>query len=124
LGKPKKYTSYDKPSPPLSFPEPIGIKFGCEKRPMTPQMITIIVRITITRFSANNPDYLAYMIGKLSTKTPSINQYRTNLRAYLEYKDAQTRIKEHELAIYRKAAANKKKRSKKTVSNSCVDPET
>ena len=64
------------------------------------------------------------MIGKLSTKTPLINQYRTNLRAYLKYKDAQTRIKEHELAIHKKAATNKKKRSKKTVNSSCVDPKT
>jgi wobble nucleotide-excising tRNase len=91
---------------------------------VTPQIITIIVRTTITRFPANNPNYLAYMIGKLSTETPSINQHRTNLRAYLKYKDAQTRIKEHELAIHKKAAANKKKRSKKTIGSSCVDPET
>jgi hypothetical protein len=64
------------------------------------------------------------MIGKLSIKILSINQYRTNLRAYLKYKDTQTRIKKYELAIHKKAAANKKKRSKKTVNNSCVDPET
>jgi hypothetical protein len=42
----------------------------------------------------------------------------------LEYKNAQTRIKEYKLAIHKKAAANKKKRSKKTVSYSYVDPKT
>jgi hypothetical protein len=82
---------------------------------VTPQMITIIVGTTITRFPANDPNYLAYMIDKLSTETPSINKYRTNLRAYLEYKNAQTQIKEHELTLHRKAAANKKKRSKKQI---------
>jgi hypothetical protein len=91
---------------------------------VTPQIITIIVKTTITRFPANDPNYLAYMIDKLSTKTPSINKYRTNLRAYLKYKNAQTQIKKHELTLHKKAAANKKKRSKKTVGNSYVNPET
>jgi hypothetical protein len=40
---------------------------------MIPQIITIIVRITIIRFLANNSDYLAYIIGKLSIKIPLIN---------------------------------------------------
>ncbi len=51
-------------------------------------MIIIIVGITIIRFLANNPNYLVYMIGKLSIEIPLINKYRTNFRAYLEYKDA------------------------------------
>ncbi len=87
-------------------------------------MIIIIVGITIIRFLANNPNYLVYMIGKLSIEIPLINKYRTNFRAYLEYKDAQTRIKEYELTLYRKAVANKKKRSKKIVGNFYVSLET
>lgn len=91
---------------------------------MTPQMVTVIVGTTIQRFPVNDLAYLTYMIGKLSTETPSIDQHRANVRAYLEYQITQKRIKEHELSLYRKAAANKKTRSKRTVGSSCVCPET
>jgi hypothetical protein len=46
------------------------------------------------------------------------------LPQYIDYKAAQERIKTHELSLIKKAVTNKKKRSKKTVGYSVVDPET
>ena len=46
------------------------------------------------------------------------------MKAYVFYKAAQERIKAHELSLMRKVVANKKKRLKKTVGYSVVDPET
>jgi hypothetical protein len=43
---------------------------------------------------------------------------------YIDYKAAQERIKAHELSLIKNAMANKKKRSKKTVKYSIINPET
>ncbi len=67
--------------------------------------------------------YLDYIIGKLSTVTPSIAIYRANVKIYIDYKAVQKRIKTHELSFIRKAVTNKKKRLKKIVGCSVIDPE-
>jgi hypothetical protein len=85
-------------------------------------MISIIVRTKTIRFPVNDSTYLNYMIGKLSTDTLSIAIHRANVKAYVDYKAAQERIKTHELSLIRKAVANKKKRSKKIVRYSVDDP--
>jgi hypothetical protein len=87
-------------------------------------MVSIIVGTKIIRFLVDDSTYLDYMIGKLSTDTPSIASHRANVKAYIDYKAAQERIKAHELSLIKEAVANKKKRSKKTVGCSVVDPET
>lgn len=125
LKKPKKYTSRDESPPPPPLEKPVEIVLGCENRPITPYaMVSIIVGVKTVRFPVDDPTYLDYMIGKLSTATPSIATYQANIKAYVDYKAAQERIKTHELSLMRKAVANKKKRSKKTVGCSVVDPET
>jgi hypothetical protein len=92
---------------------------------MTPHaMITIIVGIKVIRFPIDDPAYLDYMISKLSVITLSIAIYRANVKGFVDYKAAQARIRRHELGLMRTAAANKKKRSKKTVRCSIVDPKT
>jgi hypothetical protein len=87
-------------------------------------MISIIVGTKTIRFPVNDSTYLDYMIGKLSTNTPSIASHRANVKAYIDYKAAQERIKAHELSLIKETMANKKKRSKKTVKYSVIDPET
>jgi hypothetical protein len=125
LRKAKKYTSNDEPPPPPPLAKPIETLLRCENRPITPYaIISIIVRTKTIRFPVDDSTYLDYMIGKLSTATPSIAIYRANVKAYIDYKAAQERIKAHELSLIRNAVANKKKRSKKTVGCSVVDPET
>jgi hypothetical protein len=125
LKKPKKYTSSDKPLPPPSLAKLIETLFKCENRPVTPYaIISIIVGTKIIRFPVDDSTYLDYMIGKLSTDTPLIAIYRANVKAYVDYKVAQERIKTHELSLIRKAVANKKKRSKKIVGCSVINPET
>jgi hypothetical protein len=125
LRKPKKYTSSDKSSPPPPLAKPIETLLECENRPVTPYaIISIIVRTKTIRFPVDDFTYLDYMIGKLSTDTPLITVHRANVKAYIDYKAAQERIKAHELSLIRNAMANKKKRSKKTVGCSVVDPET
>jgi hypothetical protein len=125
LKKPKKYTSNDEPPPPPPLAKPIETLLECENRPVTPYaMVSIIVGTKTIRFPVDDSTYLDYMIGKLSTATPSIAIHRANVKAYIDYKVAQERIKAHELNLIRKAVANKKKRSKKTVGYSVVDPET
>ena len=64
------------------------------------------------------------MISKLSIATPLIAIHRANVKGFVDYKAAQARIKGHELDLMKTAAANKKKRSKKTVGCLIVDPET
>ncbi len=71
----------------------------------------------------NDPNYLDYIIYKLNTETPFITNYRKNVKAYVFYKAAQERIKAHELNLIRKTVTNKKKRSKKTVEYSIINPE-
>ncbi len=87
-------------------------------------MISIIVRIKIIRFLVDDSIYLDYIIGKLSTAIPLIVIYRANVKVYIDYKAAQERIKAHELNLIKKAVANKKKRLKKIVGCSVVDPKT
>jgi hypothetical protein len=87
-------------------------------------IISIIVRTKIIRFPIDDFIYLDYIIGKLSTDIFLIAIYRANVKVYVDYKAIQERIKTHELSLIRKAVANKKKRSKKTVGYSVVDPET
>jgi hypothetical protein len=92
---------------------------------MTPHaMVTIIVGTKVTRFPIDDPAYLNYMISKLSVVTPSIAIHRANVKGFVDYKAVQARIRGHELGLMRIAAANKKKRLKKTVGCSIVDPET
>jgi hypothetical protein len=129
LRKPKKYTSHDKslppPSPPLPLAKSIKTLLKCDNRPVIPYaMISIIVGTKTIRFPVNDSTYLDYMIGKLSTDTSSIAIYRANVKAYVDYKAAQERIKAHELSLIKKVVANKKKRSKKTVGCSVINPET
>jgi hypothetical protein len=64
------------------------------------------------------------MISKLSIAIPLIAIHRANVKGFVDYKAAQARIKRHELDLMRTAAADKKKRSKKTVGCLIVDPET
>ena len=68
--------------------------------------------------------YLDYIIGKLSIATPSITIHRANMKAYIDYKAAQERIKTHELNLIKKTVANKKKRLKKIVRCSVINPKT
>jgi hypothetical protein len=125
LKKPKKYITIDELPPPQPLPKPIELQLGCSNRPMTPHaMVTIIVGTKVTRFPIDNPAYLDYMISKLSIATPSIAIHRANVKRFVDYKAAQARIKGHELGLMRIATTNKKKRSKKTVECSIVDPET
>jgi hypothetical protein len=92
---------------------------------MTPHaIVTIIVGTKITRFPINNPAYLDYMISKLSVATPLIAIHRANVKGFVDYKATQARIRGHELGLMRITAANKKKRLKKTVRYSIVNPET
>jgi histone H1/5 len=86
-------------------------------------MISIIVETKIIRFLMDDSTYLDYIIGKLNIAIPSIVIHRANVKAYIDYKIAQKRIKTHELNFIRKIVTNKKKRSKKTVRYSVVDPE-
>ena len=125
LRKPKKYTSSDKPLPPPPLAKPIETLLRCENRPVIPYtIISIIVGTKIIRFLVDDFTYLDYIIGKLSINTLSIAIHRANIKTYVDYKAAQKRIKTHELSLIKKAVANKKKRSKKTVGYSVVDPET
>ena len=98
---------------------------GCENRSVIPYaMVSIIVGIKTIRFPVDDSTYLDYMIGKLSIAIPSIAIHRANVKAYIDYKVAQERIKAHELSLIRKAVANKKKRSKKIIGYSVIDLET
>ncbi len=45
------------------------------------------------------------------------------MKAYIDYKAAQERIKTHKLSLIRKIVTNKKKRSKKTVRYSIINSE-
>ena len=63
------------------------------------------------------------MIGKLNITTLSITIHRANIKIYIDYKAVQKRIKTHELSFIRKAVTNKKKRLKKIVGCSVIDPE-
>ncbi len=124
LKKPKKYISSDKLSPSLSFAKLIEILFRCENRSVTPYaMIFIIVGIKIIRFLVDDSIYLDYMIGKLSIITLLIAIYRANVKVYIDYKAAQERIKAYKLNLIRKAVTNKKKRLKKIVGYSIINPE-
>jgi len=87
-------------------------------------MVSIIVGIKTIRFPVDDSTYLDYMIGKLSIAIPSIAIHRANVKAYIDYKVAQERIKAHELSLIKKVVANKKKRSKKIVGCSVINPET
>jgi hypothetical protein len=87
-------------------------------------MVIIIVETKVTRFPINDPAYLDYMISKLSVAIFLIAIYRANVKGFVDYKVAQARIRSHELGLMRTAAANKKKRLKKTVRCLIVDPET
>jgi hypothetical protein len=64
------------------------------------------------------------MIGKLNIDTPSIAVHRANVKVYIDYKTAQKRIKAHELSLIKNAVTNKKKRSKKIIRYSVINPET
>ena len=46
------------------------------------------------------------------------------MKAYIDYKAAQERMKAYELSLIRKTMANKKKRLKKIIECSVVNPET
>jgi hypothetical protein len=46
------------------------------------------------------------------------------VKAYIDYKAAQERIKAHELSLIKETVANKKKRSKKTIKCSVINLET
>jgi hypothetical protein len=124
LKKSKKYISNDELSPPPFLTKLIEILFKCENRLVTPYaIIFIIVEIKIIRFPVDDSTYLDYIIGKLNIITPSIIIHRANMKIYIDYKIAQERIKAYELNFIKKAVANKKKRSKKTIGYSVVDPE-
>jgi len=86
-------------------------------------MIFIIVGIKIIRFLVDDSIYLDYMIGKLSIITLLIAIYRANVKVYIDYKAAQERIKAYKLNLIRKAVTNKKKRLKKIVGYSIINPE-
>ncbi len=87
LKKPKKYIIRDKSVSSLSLAQLVEIKLRYKNRPVILYaMIIIIVRIKITRFLMNDPNYLDYMIYKLNIKTPSIANYRENIKAYVFYK--------------------------------------
>jgi hypothetical protein len=124
LKKPKKYISSDESPPLLSLAKPVEILFKCENRSVTPYaIISIIVKIKTIRFPMNDFTYLDYIIGKLNIIIPSIAIYRTNIKVYIDYKAAQKRIKTHELNFIRTVVTNKKKRSKKIVDCSIINPE-
>jgi hypothetical protein len=55
-------------------------------------------------------------------KKSSWRGWLANVKAYIDYKTAQERIKAHELSLIKNAVANKKKRSKKIVGYSIIDP--
>jgi hypothetical protein len=125
LKKPKKYISNDESSPPPFFAKPIKILFKYENRLIISYVIIfIIVEIKIIRFPVNDSTYLDYIIGKLNTVIPSIIIHRANVKIYIDYKIAQKRIKAHELNFIKKTITNKKKRSKKIIEYSVINPET
>jgi len=86
-------------------------------------MIFIIVGTKTIRFLVDDSTYLDYMIGKLNIVIFLIVIYRANVKIYIDYKAVQKRIKTHELSFIRKAVTNKKKRLKKIVGCSVIDPE-
>jgi hypothetical protein len=62
-------------------------------------------------------------INKLETDTPQTT-YRLNLKGYVEFTAANSQINNKELASFRIAQANQKKRSKKTTGCTVINPET
>ena len=64
-------------------------------------------------------------IDKLNTNTPSVPQYKAKLKAFVSWQATDRCIKQQEIAALQKAAAaNKKKRSKKTIGLTVVDADS
>jgi hypothetical protein len=86
--------------------------------------VTVINRIMIMRFLVGNLLVIQEMIDKLSTQTPSLPTYRVTVKAFIDYTIAEALVRDLQMKKLQKTAANKKKRSKKTVGLSIVCPKT
>jgi hypothetical protein len=98
---------------------------GSSSRPVTPaDQVTVINGTMIIRFPVRNSLVIQEIIDKLSTQTPSLPTYRATVKAFINYTTAEALVRDLQIKKLQKAAANKKKRSKKTVRLSVVCPET
>ena len=76
------------------------------------------------RFPVGNSLIIQKMIDKLSTQSPSLPTYRATVKAFIDYTAAEALVRDLQMKKLQEAAANKKKRSKKTVGLNVVCPET
>jgi len=98
-------------------------------RPTTPQeqstepvsTLIVIPRVTIQQGSVSiqlpirKAEEAKQWVDKLDTATPSIDLYKRQLKAFIDWNFAEGVIKDRENKALRQAQANKKKRSKKTI---------
>jgi hypothetical protein len=98
---------------------------GFSSRSVTPaDQITVINGIMIMRFPVGNSLIIQEMIDKLNIQTPSLPTYRATVKAFINYTAAETLVRDLQMKKLQETAANKKKRSKKTVRLSVICPET
>src|SRR5450755_3432574 len=91
-------------------------------RPVTSQ-ITVINGTIIMQFPIGNTSAIEGMINRLDTQTPSVAAYKTVIKTYVQHAAAEALVRDTTMKKLKEAAANKKKRSKKTIGLSTVCPE-
>ena len=75
------------------------------------------------QFPIGNTSAIEGMIDRLDTQTPSVAAYKTVIKTYVQHAAAEALVRDTTIKKLKKAAANKKKRSKKTIGLSTVYPE-
>jgi hypothetical protein len=94
-------------------------------RPMTPaDQMTIINRIIIMKFPIENSLIIQKMINKFNIQIPSLPIYRATVKNFVDYIAAEALVRDLQIKKLQKAAANKKKRSKKTIKLNIIYSET
>jgi hypothetical protein len=92
---------------------------------MTPtSQITVTNEIMIMRFPIGNTQIIKGMIDRLDTQTPFLPIYKAHVKIFIQYATTETLVRETTMQKLKQAAANKKKRSKKTIKMTVVCPET
>jgi hypothetical protein len=92
-------------------------------RPVTLQ-ITVINGTIIMQFPIKNTSAIEGIINRLNTQTPLITAYKTVIKTYVQHAVTEALIRDTTMKKLKEAAANKKKRSKKTIRLSTVYPKT
>ena len=75
------------------------------------------------QFPIGNISAIEGMIDRLDTQTPSVAAYKTVIKTYVQHAAAEALVRDTTMKKLKEAAANKKKRSKKTIGLSTVCPE-